>query len=66
VCEHWCQLGEDWHHHFSASEHQNPAGNDPPEGVLLCSKRPDPPGCEAQGGPGLVICPERRKVGTWS
>src|SRR5262249_2196578 len=23
-------------------------------------KRPDPRGCEAQGGPGLVICPERR------
>jgi hypothetical protein len=20
-------LGEDWHHHFSASEHQNPAGD---------------------------------------
>jgi hypothetical protein len=25
VCEHWCRLGKDWRHHFSASEHQNPA-----------------------------------------
>jgi hypothetical protein len=25
-------------------------------------RRPDPPGCEAQGGPGLVICPVRQQA----
>ena len=24
--------------------------------------RPDPPGCEAQGGPGLIICPVRQQA----
>ena len=27
---------------------------------VVARKRPDPPGCEAQGGPGLIICPVRQ------
>ena len=34
MCEHGYRLGEDWRHHFSASEHQNPAGRRSPDGVL--------------------------------
>ena len=35
MCEHGCSLGEDWRHHFSASEHQNPPEDDPPTGFCL-------------------------------
>jgi hypothetical protein len=29
---------------------------------VVARKRPDPPGCEAQGGPGLVTYPVRRQA----
>jgi hypothetical protein len=33
-----------------------------PQKYVIDEMRPDPPGCEAQGGPGLIIRPLRRRA----